>query len=114
VRVRATSLGTSLLVLPIQFSNSLRVVAAESGAGAPIRLIRVNLLETGVLFTGTINVKIAHVFGMFRDVKGRLRDIEDYKRLGIRETGVIPYPPGYQPLGGKWPLFGGMFAKKER
>jgi hypothetical protein len=106
VRVRAVSAGQSLLVLPLQFSNSLRIVAVESTSSAPVRLIRVNLLETGVLFTGTINIKIAHVFGPFRGVAGRQRDIEDCRRLGIRETGDIPYPPNYQPLAGRWPLFG--------
>ena len=43
-------------------------------------------------------MKLAHVFGPFRGTAGRLQDIADCKRLGIREDGTIPYPPGYQPL----------------
>jgi len=54
-----------------------------------------------VLFNGDIDVKIAHIFGPLRGMKGRLRDIEDCRRLGIKETGDIPYPPDYQPLGRK-------------
>jgi hypothetical protein len=99
VRVRGNSHGPSLLVLPVQFSNSLRIISTQINSNsAPIKLLRVNLLETGVLFNGTIDIKIAHVFGPFRGVAGRLRDIEDCRRLGIKETGEIPYPPGYQPL----------------
>ena len=100
VRVRAESDGPALLVLPVQFSNSLRVVeTALSSKQAPVRFLRVNLLETGLLFDGRIDVKFAHIFGPLRGVEGRLRDIEDCRRLGICETGEIPYPPGYQPFG---------------
>lgn len=101
-RIRGESDGTSLLVVPVQFSNSLRITATQADSkNAPIRLLRVNLLETGILFDGTIDVKIAHVFGPFRGVAGRLQDVEDCRRLGVKETGEIPYPPGYQPLAWK-------------
>ena len=99
VRIRGRSHGPALLVLPIQFSNSLEIISTRTNSKrVPIKMLRVNLLETGVLFDGEIDIKVAHVFGPFRGVKGRLRDIEDCKRLGIRETGEIPYPPNYQPL----------------
>jgi hypothetical protein len=99
VRVRGDSHGLSLLVLPVQFSNSLRIISTDTNSnGTPIKLLRVNLVETGVLFNGAIDIKIAHIFGPFRGVAGRLRDIEDCRRLGIKETGEIPYPPNYQPL----------------
>ena len=99
VRIRGRSHGPALLVLPLQFSNSLEIISTRTNSKrVPIKLLRVNLLETGVLFDGEIDIKIAHVFGPFRGVKGRLRDVEDCKRLGIKETGEIPYPPNYQPL----------------
>ena len=99
VRIRGRSHGPALLVLPIQFSNSLEIISTRTNSKrVPIKMLRVNLLETGVLFDGEIDIKVAHVFGPFRGVKGRLRDIEDCKRLGIQETGEIPYPPNYQPL----------------
>ena len=99
VRVKATSCGLSLLILPLQFSNSLQIIAMEhsSSPNAP-KLIRANLLQTGVVFEGQINIKIAHVFGPFRGISGRLRDIQDCRDLGVKETGEIPYPPDYQPL----------------
>lgn len=98
VRVQARSRGRSLLLLPLQFSNSLQIVSSQVRGDSGPRLLRANLLETGVLFSGEIDIKIAHVFGPFRDIDGRLRDIEDSKRLGIGETGEIAYPPNYQPL----------------
>lgn len=99
VRIRGRSHGPALLVLPLQFSNSLQIISTRTNARqVPIKLLRVNLLQTGVLFDGEIDIKVAHVFGPFRGVKGRLLDVEDCKRLGIRETGEIPYPPNYQPL----------------
>lgn len=97
-RIRGRSKGRSLLVVPLQFSNSLKIVENASSDPTSVELRRVNLLETGVLFSGTLDVKLAHVFGPFRGTGGRLQDIADCKRLGIREDGTIPYPPGYQPL----------------
>lgn len=102
VRVVAQTTGTSLLILPLQFSNSLKVISTEeNSSGHPIQLLRANLVETGLLFQGRINLKIAHVFGLFRALDGRLRDIDDCGRLGIVEDGTIPYPPDYQPLAHK-------------
>lgn len=101
-RVRGASKGWSLLVLPVQFSNSLQVLEAQGDYPADVRLVRVNLLQTGVLFRGTIHAKISHRFGLFRGIWGRLKDIEDWQNLGIKEDGRVPYPPNYQPnaLGG--------------
>lgn len=97
-RIRGRSEGRSLLVVPLQFSNSLQIIDNMSSDPGSVELRRVNLLETGVLFSGTLDVKLAHVFGPFRGTAGRLQDIADCRRLGIREDGTIPYPPGYQPL----------------
>ena len=101
-RVRGASKGWSLLVLPVQFSNSLKVTEAQGDFPSDVRLVRVNLLQTGVHFQGTIHAKISHRFGPFRGIWGRLKDIEDWQNLGIKEDGRVPYPPNYQPnaLGG--------------
>ena len=100
VEAKSASGGQSLLVLPVQFSNSLCIIDAKTSLkDAPLRLLRVNMVETGLLFSGAVEVKFAHRFGPFRGVAGRLRDIDDCRRLGIRETGAIPYPHDYQPLG---------------
>jgi hypothetical protein len=97
-RVRGASKGWSLLVLPVQFSNSLQVTEFQGNYPSDVRLVRVNLLQTGVLFRGTIHAKISHRFGPFRGVWGRLKDIEDWQSLGIKEDGYVKYPNNYQPL----------------
>jgi hypothetical protein len=97
-RVRAASKGWSLVVLPVQFSNALEVTGAAGSEADKVRLLRVNLLQTGILFRGDVHVKIAHRFGIFRGVGGRLADIRDWTELGIKEDGKINYPPNYQPL----------------
>lgn len=90
LRVRAESSGQALLVLPLQFSNCLRIISTDENSQAtPIRLLRVNLMQTGVLFDGKVDFKIAHIFGPFRGVAGRKQDVEDYRRLGIKETGEL-------------------------
>jgi hypothetical protein len=60
VRVRGTSDGDSLIVLPIQFSNCLK-----TNRGNQIELIRVNLMLTGVLFHREVDAKIDLGHGVF-------------------------------------------------
>jgi hypothetical protein len=99
VRVKAASSGPALVLLPLQFSNCLKVVSVDPpSSGRAPKLVRCDLLLTGVLFDGDIDIKIAHVFSPFRGIDGRLQDIRDCQELGIKETGEIPYPPDYQPL----------------
>jgi hypothetical protein len=99
VRIKAASSGPALVLLPLQFSNCLKVMSVDPPAsGRAPTLVRCNLLLTGVLFEGDLDMKIAHVFGPFRGIEGRLQDIRDCRALGIKETGDIRYPPDYQPL----------------
>jgi hypothetical protein len=99
VRVKAASSGPGLVLLPLQFSNCLKVMSVDPPAsGRAPKLVRCNLLLTGVLFEGDVDMKIAHVFGPFRGIEGRLQDIRDCRALGIKETGDVRYPPDYQPL----------------
>jgi len=96
VRIKAESPGTSLLVLPLEYSHSLQILSHDGASQQP-RLLRVNLLQTGVLFSGKLDMKIAHVFGLFRGIDGRKRDIIECRELGIVETGEVPYPPNQLP-----------------
>jgi hypothetical protein len=59
LHVKATSPGTSLLVLPFEYSHCLRL--KETGSTA--RLIPVNLQQTGLLFGGSADVEIDYRFG---------------------------------------------------
>lgn len=60
MRVRATSEGRSLLVLPFEFSHCLRL---RGNAG--VRLLPVNLQQFGLLFERQADVSIEYHFGVF-------------------------------------------------
>ncbi|HLY75139.1 MAG TPA: hypothetical protein VKU80_13545, partial [Planctomycetota bacterium] len=68
--VEAVSPGRSLLLLPLQFSHCLDL---EVRSGSDVRLERVNLMQAGVLFSGTLNARIRFASGPFHNAWGRLR-----------------------------------------
>ena len=94
VHLEAHSRGQSLLVLPLQFSNTLQIV--PRGTSGTVRLLRANVVQTGVLFTGGINITISDNFGLFH-TRGRLRDIAECRRLNMVETGEVNYPDHFLP-----------------
>jgi hypothetical protein len=68
--------GTSLVILPQQFTNCLR---ASDGR---VRIVRANLMWTGVIFSGEINTDIRFDYGMFSP-RCRRDDLADMRRLGL-------------------------------
>jgi hypothetical protein len=68
--------GTSLVVLPQQFSNCLRAYDERA------RLMRADLILTGVLFSGSIDTDISFDYGIFSP-ECRRADFADMKRLKI-------------------------------
>jgi hypothetical protein len=87
VRVRARSAGRSLLVLPLEFSRCLQV---ETLAGAAPSLRRVNLVQTGFLFEGAVDARLAIRHGPFVNPRCRLRDRFDLDALKIGDTPKLP------------------------
>ena len=81
VRLAGHSTGTSVVLLPIQFSHCLMLDNPASG-----RVVRANLLQTGVVFHEEIDARLSFSFGPFNP-GCRNRDLEDLERLGI--TGSI-------------------------
>jgi hypothetical protein len=69
--------GTSLVVLPQQFSHCLR---ARDGS---VRLVRANLLVTGVIFSGEIDTDIISDYGLFTP-RCRWADISDIEKLKMQ------------------------------
>ena len=69
--------GTSLVVLPQQFSHCLRA-RDES-----VRLVRANLLVTGVIFSGEIDTDIKSDYGLFTP-RCRWADISDIEKLKMQ------------------------------
>ena len=59
LHVSGSSNGTSLIVLPQQFSHCLRAHDAR------VRLVRANLLMTGLIFSGNIDTDITFDYGIF-------------------------------------------------
>jgi hypothetical protein len=74
LHVSGSSDGTSLVVLPQQFSNCLR--ARDSR----VRLMRADLLMTGVIFSGNVDTDIMLDYGIFSPGCRRI-DVAELKRL---------------------------------
>jgi len=77
LHVSGRSEGTSLVVLPQQFSNCLR---AHDGR---VRLVRANLMMTGMIFSGSVDTDISFDYGIFTPACRRA-DLADMKRLELR------------------------------
>jgi hypothetical protein len=77
IHVKARSSGRSMLVLPLEYSHCLEL----QGTG---KLLRANLIETGVLFENVLDARIRLRYGLFH-TSCRKEDIADLKRLGIAE-----------------------------
>ena len=68
---------TSLVVLPQQFSHCLRAHDAR------VRLVRADLILTGVIFSGTVDTDISSDFGIFSP-GCRRGDLADVEQLGLK------------------------------
>jgi hypothetical protein len=80
LHVSGRSDGTSLVVLPQQFSNCLRADDAR------VRLVRANLIMTGIIFSGVVDTDISFDYGIFSP-GCRRADFADMKQLGIELAG---------------------------
>lgn len=74
--IDASSAGSSLLILPVEFSRCLSLTADSQNDAAPV-LLRVNALETGVLFTSRVKARIRYFSGPFKNAGCRVRDASD-------------------------------------
>lgn len=84
-RVQARSAGTSVLIVPAQFSRCWSV----EGTGSP-RLFRANLLQLGVLFSGGLDARLVFRYGPLFAASCRLKDVADIERLDIAHGRVVP------------------------
>jgi hypothetical protein len=81
-RIRAKSEGHSVLLLPWEFSQCLKITN-RSGAA---RLFRADLFLTGVLFEGDLDATITFHTGPLIDSRCRLKDLDDSRQLKIRNA----------------------------
>src|SRR5262249_16547863 len=77
LHVSGTSDGTSLVVLPQQFSHCLRARDPR------VRLVRANLLMTGMIFSGNVDTDIVFHYGIFPP-GCRRNDLAELKQLIAR------------------------------
>jgi hypothetical protein len=77
LHVSGHSDGISLIVLPQQFSHCLRALDKR------VRLLRANMMMTGVIFSGQIDTDIVFDYGLFTP-RCRWADISDIKKLEMR------------------------------
>jgi hypothetical protein len=75
--VSGRSDGTSLVVLPQEFSNCLRARDER------VRLVRADLILTGVIFSDSVDTDISLDFGIFSP-GCRRADLADVKQLGLK------------------------------
>lgn len=80
--IDATSDGTSLLVLPFQFSHCLTLDAGRARVDSA-KLIRVNAFLTGVLFNRELSGTLRYFTGPFDGKNCRLKDARDFSRAII-------------------------------
>jgi hypothetical protein len=78
------SSGTSLVVLPQQFSNCLRARDER------VRIVRADLLMTGVIFSGEVDTDILFDYGIFTP-SCRRADLADMRRLQVNIPSRTPH-----------------------
>jgi hypothetical protein len=81
--VIAESAGTSLLVLPLEFSHCWDVSLAAGSSG---RLLRANVNQTGLLFSGRTEVELRYRFSPWH-FRCRFRDMADARKLELANVG---------------------------
>jgi hypothetical protein len=75
--------GSSLVVLPLQFSRCLRARDER------VRLVRANLMMTGMIFSGEVDTDILFDYGIFSP-RCRSADLTDMRKLDLRIN--VPNP----------------------
>jgi hypothetical protein len=83
-RVEAQSPGTSLLVLPIEYSHCLRADLTTTGVDSP-RLLRANLTMAAILFGGRVEGSLKLRFGPLSS-RCRIEDWQDANALRLGEA----------------------------
>src|SRR5262249_22746601 len=81
------SSGTSLVVLPLQFSNCLRARDER------VRIVRADLLMTGLIFSGAVDTDILFDYGIFTP-GCRRADLADVRGLQMSIESRMPHLSG--------------------
>jgi len=87
-RIEAESSGTSLLVLPVEYSHCLRADLTTTGANPP-RLLRANLTMAAILFSGRVEGTLMLRYGPLSS-RCRIEDWRDANALRLGEARAWP------------------------
>jgi hypothetical protein len=82
LHVSARSTAVSLLLLPFEYSRCLDVKQQATGRGQA-RVLRVNLVETGVLFDQHVEATLTYVTGLLHHASCRIDDSRDVGALAM-------------------------------
>jgi hypothetical protein len=82
VLVNGESQGESILVLPIVFSNVLKIKNTEPGK---CKIVRANLLQAGVIFSGKLNAEIYPEFGPYSNLAAKLFDWFEFRKILVAD-----------------------------
>jgi hypothetical protein len=90
IHVKGHSTGTSLVVLPFEFSYCLEV----EGTGLD-RIVPVNLAQIGLIIRGSASLDISYRYGLLSGTACRKRDLQRIDKLGLAEVapGRLFYSP---------------------
>jgi hypothetical protein len=77
----ASAPGWAMLVLPVQFSHCWQI--ENAGNGDPPRIVRANVVQTGILFKDKADVRLRFDFEPWR-ASCRLQDARDLTLLGFK------------------------------
>lgn len=80
IDIKASSNGTSILALPIEFSHCLSI-ENNNFSKVENRIIRINLLQTGLIFEKFLDTRIRYFTGPFNNPGCRIADSNEFKRL---------------------------------
>jgi len=78
LHVRGSSVSRSLLVIPVEFSRCW-TITPRNGSSTDVRLIRVNVLQMGVLFSGSLDADLRYRFWPMRNGGCRSKDLHDHR-----------------------------------
>ena len=94
LRIVADSRGTSMLLLPVEFSRCLSL-RGEGGSDSAARLVRADLVMTGLIFSGRLDAHLRYYTGPFHNQSCRLDDAKDMKAMSIADA--FASMPEYAP-----------------
>ena len=83
LRLEAETDGRSLLLLPRQFSNCY-IWRSDPGSSDKVTIVRANMLQTALLFEGSIKGKLDYVYRWGGNPRCRAQDPVQARKLGIR------------------------------